>query len=43
MFGRMEVLTIPPSRAKANIIRLLDVILKRPQCQTQTREAQRIR
>jgi hypothetical protein len=29
-------LTIPPSRAKANIILLLLVILKSPQCQTQT-------
>jgi len=29
-------LTIPPSRAKANIIRLLLVMLKRPQCHTQT-------
>jgi len=33
-------LTIPPSRAKANIIRLLLVILNRPQCQTHTRRRQ---
>jgi len=35
--GQLVELTIPPSRAKANIMRLLLVMLNRPQCHTHTR------